>query len=230
MFIDIKGYEGLYTISKQGDVYSYHRKRILKGWIEPTGYRAVALWKDSTSQRYTLHTLVAQAYLPNPLCKPQINHIDGNKLNNDPDNLEWVEVVDNVRHAFSMGLTKHSACIDYEKVPSLLEDIIQGIPLHVLAEREGLQETSTIRKLLLREAKRTGKEDAFNVGITLGNIKRVKQNSQTVVQKSLEGNVLNVFPSMNAAARAMGVNPGSIHKAVSQGRSYKDTIWSKCSA
>ena len=79
-----------------------------------TPYIGVTLRKDDDESRsYTahLHRLLAIAFVENhtglPIEKLQVNHIDGNKLNNDVDNLEWVTQADNIRHAYATGLQRH---------------------------------------------------------------------------------------------------------------------------
>jgi hypothetical protein len=56
-----------------------------------------------------IHRLVAQEFCPNPLGRKEVNHIDGNKLNNCSHNLEWVSRSENIRHAFALGLSKTPA-------------------------------------------------------------------------------------------------------------------------
>ncbi len=63
---------------------------------------------DGDERTVQIHRALANAFIPNPENKPQINHIDGNKLNNDLSNLEWVTAKENTYHAYKMGLRKNS--------------------------------------------------------------------------------------------------------------------------
>lgn len=105
---DIPGFEGLYKISISGDVESFRIKRnpqhvILKP-VLANGYKRVCLCKDSKVFYKRIHSLVAQTFIPNQNGYPVINHRDGNKLNNDINNLEWCTSADNIRHAVKTGL------------------------------------------------------------------------------------------------------------------------------
>lgn len=109
---DIKDYEGLYQISNYGRVKSLERflcKRhvlckILKSGKDKQSYELVALSKANKLKTFRVHRLVAQAFIPNPDNKPQVNHIDGNKQNNNVDNLEWCTNGENGKHAWDNGL------------------------------------------------------------------------------------------------------------------------------
>lgn len=87
----IKGYEGLYMVSNWGRVKSikFGKERILKPVTNSSGYLLVGLYKNNIEKKYSVHRLVAEAFIPNPYNLPQVNHRDENKLNNNVDNLEW---------------------------------------------------------------------------------------------------------------------------------------------
>ena len=120
MWKDIIGFEDTYRISDSGEVWSKDRlcvdsmgrKRFRKGQkinpdIAPNGYYRVTLAKNGKKKQVYLHRLLAKYFIPNPQNLPQINHKDGNKLNCDLENLEWVTVQDNVIHAYQHGLIDH---------------------------------------------------------------------------------------------------------------------------
>ena len=105
-----------YIIYEDGTVMSYLNNagnitvspRLIKPQITNCGYAQVQLYIDKIRKVFTIHRLVAENFIMNPLNKPCVNHIDGNKLNNDKSNLEWVTHSENDIHAFKMGLRKAS--------------------------------------------------------------------------------------------------------------------------
>lgn len=114
---NIRGYEGYYQISNLSRVKSLTRvvvkgngqkmilcEKLINSHII-SGYFSVMLSKGNEGAKtLTIHKLMGIAFIPNPLNKPQINHIDGNKLNNSISNLEWVDASENIRHAYDTGL------------------------------------------------------------------------------------------------------------------------------
>lgn len=105
---DIIGYEGLYQVSNLGRVKSlkHSEEWFLKYRLNKKGYASVVLFKGTVSSKkqFMVHRLVADAFIPNPENKPQINHKDGNKLNNSVENLEWVTNYENCIHAHANAL------------------------------------------------------------------------------------------------------------------------------
>ena len=78
--------------------------KVLKPKVDSYGYEAVTLSKNGKRKTYLVHRLVAMAFIDNPLQKETVNHIDGNKLNNSLENLEWATQKEQRAHAIEMGL------------------------------------------------------------------------------------------------------------------------------
>lgn len=102
----IKGYEH-YEISNRGEIKNLKTNRILKK-DNSRKYYEVALSKNGKVKKFSIHRLVAETFIVNPKNKPQVNHKDGNKLNNCVDNLEWVTVSENILHSYKNGLQIHN--------------------------------------------------------------------------------------------------------------------------
>ena len=113
---DIKGFENMYAVSNLGRVKSKARKvwnhnnywirpeRILKAQVSDRGYLRIRLGHNKTKCTRRIHRLVAEAFIPNPNNLPEVNHIDGDKLNNKVNNLEWISKSNNLKHAVQLGL------------------------------------------------------------------------------------------------------------------------------
>ena len=112
--IQIKDYHNYY-VTDIGDVYSrnYNRTGRIKKIIpiqDKYGYLYVDLFANQTKTHKKVHRLVAEAFIPNPENKPQVNHIDGNRQNNRVENLEWCTNQENITHAFKILRRKPSGC------------------------------------------------------------------------------------------------------------------------
>ena len=103
-FKDIKGYEGLYQISNRGNVRSLRSNIVMKLSCCKDNYLKVKFCKNGEQKTVQVHRLVAESFIDNPGNKPQINHKDCNKSNNDISNLEWVTAKENTTHAIENGL------------------------------------------------------------------------------------------------------------------------------
>jgi hypothetical protein len=105
-FVEISGYNGVYEISSFGNVISnnFGKRKVLKYGLMNSGYKMVSLKKDCKQKMCSIHRLVAIAFLPNENNLPQVNHKDGNKLNNNLDNLEWCTRSENIKHMYNNGL------------------------------------------------------------------------------------------------------------------------------
>jgi hypothetical protein len=97
----IPNYVGRYLVSDTGDVLSAITGLILSPGLAGNGYLSVSLMnKNGVARTHMLHRLIAEAFIPNPDELPEVNHKDGNKLNNVISNLEWCSYTDNLKHSY----------------------------------------------------------------------------------------------------------------------------------
>lgn len=91
----IKDYEDLYAITSCGKVWSYRRQKFLSLGKDKDGYLLVGLHKDGVRKTFRVHRLVAEAYIPNPEGKSDVNHLDEDKTHNYVNNLCWMTSTEN---------------------------------------------------------------------------------------------------------------------------------------
>lgn len=141
-------YETLLEITRSGRVRRTGRKE-LKPFAYNGGYLAVQVRLNGNRRNLLLHRLLAMAFLPNPDAKPFINHIDGNKSNNDLANLEWVTHRENMHHAYATGLAKApdvgpgerspAAKLNWEKVGRIRKLLADGKTQQAVADEFGVK-------------------------------------------------------------------------------------------
>lgn len=121
LFRTVCGYEGKYEVSNMGNVRSLSRStlgrwgkmktspgRMLKPSISNVGYLRIDLCQGGKPKHHSVHRLVAIAFVPNKHSKGTVNHINGNKLDNRADNLEWATPKEQTSHAKKNGLLNPS--------------------------------------------------------------------------------------------------------------------------
>ena len=153
----IKNFEDYYCDSK-GNVYHNKLNYLYKMKLDVhiSGYLYIRLNKKNTNKRFRVHRLVAEHFLENLENKPCVNHKDGIKTNNSVENLEWVTVSENTKHAFDLGLAKNKKSFEDS----------QSIQVDVYDKKKIFIKTCGS----IKEAMREFKVDATTIG------RRIKKN------------------------------------------------------
>lgn len=116
VYKDIVDYEGQYQVSNLGNIYSVKRKKVMKPQVNCWGYLVIGLRnnKNKTRKIYQVHRLVAQAFIPNPENKPQIDHINTQKSDNRVENLRWVTSKENMANPITKEKCKITSSINLQ--------------------------------------------------------------------------------------------------------------------
>jgi hypothetical protein len=107
----VVGFEETYEVSDSGDIRRVGSGRgaklgrILQQADHPQGYKLVSLWKENKGTNFLVHRVVAMAFLGPVPTGTEVNHINGDKADNRPENLEYVTRKENIHHAMQTGLT-----------------------------------------------------------------------------------------------------------------------------
>lgn len=122
-----------YHVTSDGEILGTTGK-VLKPYVNKlNGYCYImVVYKDGSRTTHRVHVLVAKHFINNPEMKPQVNHIDGNKQNNHPSNLEWNTASENLLHKTRVlgkctGESHYKACVTKDQVVEICEMMMRGI-------------------------------------------------------------------------------------------------------
>ena len=167
---DCVGYEGKYQVSNLGNVRSIsnnkgtYQERLLSQRQTPTSnYLYVNFTVKDVTTHHSVHRLVAKAFIANPSNKATVNHIDGNKLNNNVCNLEWNTYSENLKHAYANGLNIASRSALGRKLGSSSKYLYVaydqsrdrfGASVKIIGTRKSMQKNFSCKKYGRDEAER----------------------------------------------------------------------------
>lgn len=216
-----------YEISNTGDVRHKEKKKILKQRISKWGYARARLSVSGISggKLYAVHRLVANAFIPNPLNLPQVNHKDGNKLNNNVNNLEWVTAKDNTQHALRTGLLKsgnksHRTIIHKNELIEVYGLRNLGLSYKQIGDIYNVDKSTISAIVRSKRYLKDYKKEEFITKVTEfveNNREKYKkedlrgQNAgRSIIQKDKFGNIISEYKSVTMAAKANNVLHTSI--------------------
>lgn len=135
-----------YTILSDGNIV-LQNGRFARLQKDSKGYLRWQAHLGTRDDVYTekVHRVIARHFLPNPENKPQVNHIDGDKTNNNVSNLEWCDNIQNMEHAIINGLVDNSSKVMNELGGQIAEAVIEGYIVKEIAKKNGISE-KTIRR------------------------------------------------------------------------------------
>jgi len=236
----IEGYEGLYIITSYGRVFSVIKRdrysRIMGGGEvkqQLTGsqrdYRFVVLYKNGKGKQFYVHQLVAKAFIPNPDNKPQVDHIDNNKENNNVSNLKWVTQKENMNNTITRARMLNES---YKYISQVGEEnpFSRKVAVYDLNDNfVGVYGSGgqAIRALGLPKNTDVGRVARGERPQTHGYVFKYLSEQKMKIQKrpknaflkkkiqqlDLEGNVVAEYESIQAAYRATGFHYTNIGKA-----------------
>lgn len=215
-----------YYITEDGQCYNNKTGKFLKGQINyKTGYLTYNITlPDGSKKRISAHRYVAINYISNPLNKSEVNHKDGNKLNNNKNNLEWVTPKENQQHAIETALRNFDPVFCFNKEKKLV------------AKYKSIAEASRITNISISIISQELHKDikALSGGFYWSKTPELKQTviykntgkAKEVYQYDLNGKFIMSYPSTGIAAKAVHGQHSHIGECCrGKIKTYKGFIW-----
>ena len=218
-----------YYITEDGRCYNSRTNKYLKGQENCKNhyFSYNITLPDGSKKRLYAHRLVAEAFLEKPLNikKNQVNHIDGNKLNNKVDNLEWATAAENCQHSYNNELKKVQHVFCFRKDKELIAEYINV--------EQAAKAVNISKSLIFQELQKEIK--TLTGGFYWSHEKELKETknyknfgkAKEVLQYDLKGKYINTYSSTGEAARSIGVKHSSHIGECCRGKikQYKGFIW-----
>lgn len=210
-----EGQETDYSVSTEGEVRKDTTNYILSQSSQQD-YKFVGLIINGKQKRMRVHRMVALTFIDNPDNKPYVNHINGNRSDNNVENLEWVTPSENTQHAVNTGLFKSGrtrAVIQY----NLNGEQMATFESATEAARQTGGSQSKIT-MCCRRQRDSANDYQWRYYDDIQDVQKIEKKFITgkkVAQCDEEGNILNIYPSFKEAARAVNGTSSAISRVCS---------------
>lgn len=214
----VVGYEGLYSASAEGFIYGYKYGKYLKGHKNHRGYFLVTLYKDGRCGKFSVHRLVAEAFIPNPENKPEVDHINTIRDDNRIENLKWVTRKENCNNPLSL---KHTGDARRGEKHYLYGKKWSEESIRKRCEkmREHIVSEETRRKIGdAHRGRKFSEERCKQMSLARMGKHRGKDspNAKPIKQYTKDGEFIRDWSCTAEAARVLGVNAGSIYNCLAK--------------
>lgn len=224
----IVGYEGLYSATKDGLIYSHISNKMLKPSKNTHGYQMVSLYKDGIQKRLSVHRLVAMAFIKNPRNCPCVDHINTDKNDNRVENLRWVTTKENcnnpltLKHAGDSRRGPKHYLFGTKKSDEEREAISRRLKGHIVSEETRRKIGDANRGLIRSEELRhlwSEIKKGKNIGEKNSNAIRVKQMTK-------EGVLIKEWGCISDASRELNISASAISNCLTnRSKSAGGYLW-----
>lgn len=210
-----EGQETDYSVSTEGEVRKDTTNYILSQSSQQD-YKFVGLIINGKQKRMRVHRMVALAFIDNPDNKPYVNHINGNRSDNNVENLEWVTPSENTQHAVDTGLFKSG------RARAVIQYNLNGEQMATFesASEAARQTGGSQNKITMccRRQRDSANDYQWRYYDDIQDVQKIEKKFITgkkVAQCDEEGNILKIYPSFKEAARAVNGTSSAISRVCS---------------
>lgn len=229
--------DGLYLISDTGKVFSVRTNRIIKTHLSNMGYERVSVDINGETYKYSVHRLVATAFIPNPDNLPCVNHKDENPLNNNVDNLEWCTQKYNINYGTCIERrvknTVHKKGADAPRAKEVYQFTLDGELVGKYGSLSDAVNETGLNKKSLGKACRgllktySGYVWSYDGTFHYDDHKHYENRHGIVYCYDLQGNLIKEYNSPDEM-RADGLNPANVGRVCrGERKTYNNYIFTR---